>query len=139
MTASSESSITRSQQTRQAIHQSRGRYGTARWKGCSSEIPAFQDEAHRIDERNSGTQCGIHPRKAGQHHGITSVALRFVLVDCPETESLMDRPVASKKQGHLPAGLVDGSNGAGGSFRLLVKSTISRDKMVSNQLKILLN
>jgi hypothetical protein len=26
-------------------------------------------------------QCGIHPREAGQHHGITPVALPFVLVD----------------------------------------------------------
>ena len=28
-------------------------------------------------------QCGIHPGEAGQHHGITPVALPFVLIDCP--------------------------------------------------------
>ena len=28
-------------------------------------------------------QCGIHPRQTGQHHGIASVALPFILVDCP--------------------------------------------------------
>src|SRR5258707_814465 len=69
---------------------------------------AFQAEAHCIDQSHSGThqavaqlelkhillgvladmlkgvkQCGIHPREAGQHYGITPVALPFILVDCP--------------------------------------------------------
>jgi hypothetical protein len=69
---------------------------------------ALQAEAHRIDQGHSGThqtvaqlelehillgllaamfnrvkQCGIHPGKAGQHHGITPVTLPFILVDCP--------------------------------------------------------
>src|SRR6478736_7052941 len=69
---------------------------------------AFQGEAYRIDQSHSGThqtiaqfelehillgllaamlngmkQCGIHPGEAGQHHGITPVALPFVLIDCP--------------------------------------------------------
>jgi hypothetical protein len=32
---------------------------------------------------NRVKQCVIHPREAGQHHGITPVALPFILVDCP--------------------------------------------------------